>query len=72
MDLFERIVNHMDDAAQSGFDFEKYNQISQKINEEFSEIITSLQSDTTKENPEELLHALFFLNIFVQHNPKHT
>jgi hypothetical protein len=69
MGLFERIVDHVDKVSV-GFDFEKYNQISQEIDQELSEIIASLQSDVTKENPKEslaktweLLHAAFFLKI---------
>ena len=79
MGLFERIVDHIDKVSQVGFDFEKYNQISQKIDQELSEIVVSLQSDVTKENPKEslaktweLLHAAFFLKIFTQPNPRHS
>ena len=79
MGLFERIAAHMYEASQPGFDLEKFNKLSQKIDCEFSEIKADLQSDAYKEHPDEFIsktwnfiHAAFFLKIFAQPNPKHS
>ena len=77
MELFEEIADLMEGIHQSGFNWEKYNQISQKIESNAAELIAGLQSEAGQINSTELLsktwdflHAAFFLMAFSQSNPR--